>query len=97
MAAWLRDPREVVDKDTLGRSLWPGEKLPDEHRDNRLFVAITGLRKLGLGDALVHEGGGWRLASPTGLVRCHPTFLPDRAPSEAAPQSAKPAKPRPRR
>jgi predicted ATPase/predicted negative regulator of RcsB-dependent stress response len=54
-------PGEAVQVDDLIRAGWPGEKIRAEAALNRLYVALTTLRKLGLRDLLVTADGGYLL------------------------------------
>ena len=47
--------------DELLQASWPGEQPLPEARNNRVYVAISTLRKLGLGDMLQRWDGGYRL------------------------------------
>lgn len=49
---------------------WPGEKLRDDAAKNRLYVALDGLRRLGLRSILVRTEEGWSLDP---AVRCELT------------------------
>jgi hypothetical protein len=51
----------VLGVDQLLEAGWPGERPLPEAGKNRVWVAISTLRKLGLGDALQRWDGGYRL------------------------------------
>lgn len=67
--ARLEDAERALTKDELGAILWPGDKAGAEQRDNRLHVAVSSLRRLGLGTMLVHDGRGFRLDPSRPLIR----------------------------
>jgi predicted ATPase len=48
--------------DDLFARAWPGERVPDSVRANRVRVAVAALRDAGLRDLIVHESGGYVLA-----------------------------------
>lgn len=60
-----------VDVDGLLRAGWPGPKPLGESGAARVYDAIRTLRKLGLDDAIVRDGGRYRLhpAEPLELVQ----------------------------
>ena len=47
---------------------WPGERATAESMQNRVYVAITRLRKLGLNGCIVSTEGGWQIAPEVDLV-----------------------------
>ncbi|MFO0745523.1 MAG: AAA family ATPase [Myxococcota bacterium] len=51
---------------------WPGERMLDEARDNRLYVTLSKLRHAGLDAALEHDRGGWRLRPELGVLWLDP-------------------------
>lgn len=57
-----KSPDETVAIDTLVEAGWPGEKLLGDSGNNRLYVAVATLRKLGLRDGVERREGGYRLA-----------------------------------
>jgi hypothetical protein len=62
LATRRRDaPGEALAVDELIRAGWPGEKIQAEAALNRVHVALTTLRKLGLRDLLVTADGGYML------------------------------------
>lgn len=46
----------------IARSAWPGERMLPRAASNRVYVAVTTLRKLGLGPAIENDGDGYRFA-----------------------------------
>jgi hypothetical protein len=40
---------------------WPGERVRDHAAKNRLYVALDGLRRLGLRSVLLRKDDGWHL------------------------------------
>jgi predicted ATPase len=52
---------QPLEADELIARVWPGERLTPESAKNRLHVAITTLRKLGLREALRSVRGGYQL------------------------------------
>lgn len=54
-------PGEALAVDQLLRAGWPGEDPLPEAGSNRVYVAISTLRKLGLGELLQRWDGGYRL------------------------------------
>lgn len=57
----LASPGEALPPDVLIGAGWPGERIQAEAAANRLYVALSTLRKLGLGDRVERVEGGWRL------------------------------------
>lgn len=59
----LIDARKTgpLDASGLAQLCWPGEKISPLSATNRVYVAVTTLRKLGLGKALAYGEGGYRL------------------------------------
>ncbi len=53
-----------VPNEVLERALWPDELILPEAASNRMWQAISRLRKSGLKDQLVRATGGYRLATP---------------------------------
>lgn len=64
-----REPRAIVSRETMISALWPGESMSDRSADNRLNVAITKLRQLGLEKLVLRSDEGWQLAPETPLTR----------------------------
>lgn len=50
--------------DEIASAAWPGEKMLERAKRSRVHVAISTLRKLGLGADLSHEASGYRIAIP---------------------------------
>lgn len=57
----VRDPGDPLDTDRLIAVGWPNERARRSSLHNRLYVTLVDLRRLGLGDRLVHRPGGYRL------------------------------------
>jgi hypothetical protein len=57
----------VLPLDALKEALWPSESLVPHAVANRLYVAMSTLRALGLADLLQNHGNGWRLDPATPL------------------------------
>jgi DNA-binding response OmpR family regulator len=55
-------PGRAVERDELREAGWPGEKILAEAARSRIYVAISQLRKLGLGDAIVQRDEGYLIA-----------------------------------
>ena len=55
------DPGRSVPRDELLARAWPGERMLAEAAQNRLYVAIAELRRLGLRDVLVHRDEGYAI------------------------------------
>jgi hypothetical protein len=51
----------ALPSEALARAGWPGERIMEDAAKNRVKVAIAGLRKIGLKDALIHDGSGYSL------------------------------------
>lgn len=47
---------------------WPGERMQAGAGENRLYVAMSALRNLGVGEILVRGDGGWLLEPSIELV-----------------------------
>lgn len=58
---------EVHDLPDLGARVWPGERMVPKALRNRVYAAVSTLRKLGLD--LETTGAGWRLAGPARVER----------------------------
>ena len=52
----------VLDADALLAAGWPGERMAAQSASNRVHVALSALRKLGLKPFIVREDEGWTLA-----------------------------------
>lgn len=66
VAALVADHREVgpgLSFDAMAGAGWPGERILDRAARARVHVAVSTLRKLGLGDWLEHSEGRYRLRS----------------------------------
>lgn len=62
------EARATVDLDTLLAAAWPGDRGRPESARNRLYVALTALRKLGLRDVLQRNEQGWYLDPTVEIV-----------------------------
>lgn len=60
--ARVREPGVFVDPAKLVELAWPGERIVPAARKNRLHVAMSTLRKLGLRENLESHAGGYRIA-----------------------------------
>lgn len=60
-----RRPGEAIAVTELVAAGWPGESLIFEAAANRVYVALSSLRKLGLDGVIERCDGGWRLAPGT--------------------------------
>jgi predicted ATPase/predicted negative regulator of RcsB-dependent stress response len=67
-------PGETVPPEALAEAAWPGERMLEAAKANRLKWALSTLRKLGLKDALQRVDGGYRL-DPDGSTVCAETDL----------------------
>jgi len=61
-------PGTALTTQDLLQAGWPGERLVAEAGVNRVYVALTQLRRMGLRSVLEHSEGGYRLA-PRTVVR----------------------------
>ena len=61
------DVRAVLSRDELFEAGWPGQCVDERSRANRVYVALSSLRKLGLREALLHDGDGYRFAPEWGV------------------------------
>ena len=64
----IASPGRIVPAGELIAAGWPGQRSVGESSKNRLRVALTGLRKLGLGDVIVSSRGGYALDSTRSVV-----------------------------
>ena len=62
-------PGQALSRPTLIERGWPGERILPKAAGNRLGVALTTLRKLGLGRLLQRTHGGYRLDPAVAVVR----------------------------
>jgi hypothetical protein len=67
--ARLSHPGASVAPDALIAAGWPGERILPDAAKNRLYVAVTTLRKLGLRELLESRGDGYALAAGTPVRR----------------------------
>lgn len=66
--ARLDRPGEPISAGELITIGWPDEHIAAQAAKNRLRVGLTSLRRLGLKDCLIHESGGYMIASSQVLV-----------------------------
>jgi len=59
--ARLADPGAPMGVEALMQAAWPGERVRVSAGRNRVYVAISTLRDLGLRDVLLRSGDGWLL------------------------------------
>lgn len=64
-----RKPGQLVSVAELIQRVWPDERLLKRPAKNRLYVAVSTLRKLGLGESLERGPTGYRLNSEVRLSR----------------------------
>jgi predicted ATPase len=64
---------EVATPTDLLAAGWPGERINAAAAANRLRVAITKIRQLGLGGLLVNRDGGYTLDAPVTIVPVNPS------------------------
>jgi hypothetical protein len=57
----LAQPTVALPWDQLFASGWPGERVHAASARNRVKVAISTLRSMGLRDAIAHDGNGYLL------------------------------------
>lgn len=69
VSARLERERPELSLDVLVATAWPGEKISEAAAKNRLHVALSKLRKSGLGAALVTTKGGYELAADLPVLR----------------------------
>ncbi len=76
--AELHGTDATLSLDALREAGWPGERMKPEAAANRVHVALSNLRKLGLGELLQSTPDGWRLDPAVPLLRCRePTGTSD--------------------
>jgi hypothetical protein len=51
---------------------WPGDRTPEPHRSNRVYVALTRLRNAGFGELILHDGDGYLLDPRVAIVSAEP-------------------------
>jgi len=69
------EPGRSLDVHTLFAAGWPETEINPHSQARRVYTAIWQLRDLGLGDGLVHDDGGYRLADAVQIAAHRP---PDR-------------------
>jgi predicted ATPase len=55
----IEEPGTVLPIEGIIAAGWPGERITTQAASNRAYVALASLRKLGLRDVLVSDGGGY--------------------------------------
>jgi predicted ATPase len=70
-----REPR-LVSFAELVRAAWPGERGSESSHKNRVHVALSTLRRLGLRDWLVADPQGWALRRPVQIHRARSAASP---------------------
>jgi predicted ATPase len=65
----LRSPQSVVAVSEMIEAGWPGDKANAGSALNRLYVALSALRKLGLKEYLVKQNGGYALSVGVLVIR----------------------------
>ncbi|MFO0745524.1 MAG: AAA family ATPase [Myxococcota bacterium] len=95
--ARLDRPGTTLSAAALGEAGWPGERMLEDARDNRLYVTLTKLRQARLETALEHLPGGWRLRPDLGVLWLEPRVwvAPPPPTAPAPPAAAKKAATRP--
>ena len=63
IAVWIRMPKITSFHPSGFAACWPGETIRPDSATNRLYVAISKLRKLGLHDVLRTGDDGYELAA----------------------------------
>lgn len=58
-----------LDAEAIFAAGWPGERAKAEAATSRVYVALSTLRKLGLGPALIKDDDGYRLDPNTPIIR----------------------------
>ncbi|MFT7582424.1 MAG: tetratricopeptide (TPR) repeat protein [Myxococcota bacterium] len=56
-------PGTHVVLDDVFEAVWPGQRLDEPYRSNRVYVVVTQLRSAGLGGLLQHNGDGYLLCT----------------------------------
>jgi hypothetical protein len=67
VAERLAHPGRAVPLDAIITAGWPGERLIPRSANTRAYVALSTLRRLGLGEVLLRRGGGYLLAASAAL------------------------------
>lgn len=68
-----RSRGHAAKKEELIAHGWPGEKLLPDAASNRLHVALSEMRKMGLADAIQYRGQGWMLDPALAIATCEPS------------------------
>ncbi|MCB9732949.1 MAG: helix-turn-helix domain-containing protein [Deltaproteobacteria bacterium] len=66
--ARLAEGGRPLDVETLFEVGWPGDRVQEPWRSNRVYVLIAKLRGAGLGEGLAHDGDGYVLAADVDVV-----------------------------
>ncbi|MCA9586419.1 MAG: hypothetical protein KC657_13770 [Myxococcales bacterium] len=61
-------PGASVPHEALIAAAWPGERISRDAAMNRLRVALSELRKMGLGDVIARDAGGYRLRTEVMVI-----------------------------
>jgi hypothetical protein len=69
----IRTPGEGLDLDEILAAGWPGEKMTGQAGQNRVHVALTTLRNLGLRSHLITASDGYRLTTESEVRLAAPT------------------------
>jgi tetratricopeptide (TPR) repeat protein len=69
MRARFEDGGVALDAEALFAAGWPGERAKPTAATSRVYVALSTLRKLGLGDALIKDDEGYRLDPEVPILR----------------------------
>jgi tetratricopeptide (TPR) repeat protein len=64
----LEHPNVPVSLESIIEAAWPGERLIPHSANTRAYVAISTLRRLGLGEAIVRRGGGYLIPPSTAII-----------------------------
>ncbi len=57
----LTDPEVPISLNEIREAVWPGEKMLETSARNRVYVAISNLRKMGIGEMLQRKDDGYAL------------------------------------
>jgi hypothetical protein len=74
--ARMAEPGHPIGLGDLVAAGWPNERILAHAARNRVHVALSRLRRLGLGPWLVHVGDGWLLSTEIGLELSAATLPP---------------------
>lgn len=65
----LLEPGSPLTEDAILEACWPGEKMSATAAQNRVKVALSTLRKMGMREVILHQGDGWMLDPSLPLFR----------------------------